>query len=683
MTIYYRGLSLSAHLLKLCLVLRKQFNQIAVIILLFSASSAAFSLPPYCDTIFFNGLITHSDGGRIKFGSNAQLLDAPFRFLMAANVTSDYDSEKWSCDYLFCAPYSTPVIEPLLIPPKGIFSKHDLIIHANKNKTLNGKKTGYGRVYVGPHATLSFSRAATGYTIDELNLYHKSTLKVAPGEYWINNLNLDEGGKIEVIGEGTAMFYVLNDVSIPTKFKINDKTREPAKLGIYSYKNLSFAKGSKTYAFIYSLGDIKLAERTKIVGGLIGKNIDLEPKSSVRFAQSSLQYLNFGTSCSGGPPTRDFTPPVIELDPFPYNTPASSITLSGKVTDPDNGIRWISSATLAVNYGEPKLLELDDEGRFSLVLPLTGTHNSFSIFAIDKSYNRTTINFTVRRESTLEFAINMDPYEFEQIRPMPISGVITTPEGTVIENAFIKTAQGNIALELVNNRFSLSLPIVRGVNEYLAVARDQHGNEISTQIYINGSSTPVVGQLRPLGKDDGPIRYYTGFIYSLWPLEDLSLSINNIPHELRQVSEGIYEFNTENLLHDGRNRLNFIITTPDGETYQEFDDFYSPDRIFLTVNEPLDPVEIEADTVTISGTLHIPYELIAKYITLVVTSDRFPGIEYLVETPTLNTTGNTEFSVEVPLAPGQNNLLVKVKQGSVDADPGPGVSQNPIRVFRN
>ncbi len=660
---------------------RRLFYPFTFVIFLLGLSPAAFSEPPYCNKIFTAGLLTHTEGSKVQFGRNAQLLGDDSYLVGASTVTSDYYSPKKSCDDYFCRAGTIDGIEPILIPQKDTFSTRDVVVHAHKKKILS-KKTAYGRVDVERNATLGFEPRASGYTIDELNLEHKSKLQLPAGEYWVGNLSLDEEGKIEVVGEGTAILYVINDASIPTKFRINDKTQDPAKLVIYSYGNLDFASHTKTHAFIYSLGDARFDKKTKTTGAVVAKNISLGTDSKVTFTADSMQNLNFNNICLGAPPSRDFIAPVIELDPFPYNTLESSVIISGKVTD-NNGPRWIESAYIYA-WPDNTKIPLDSDGRFSIELSLTSTA-SFTITATDKSYNSSSVPFTIRSETNLEFAIKMDYYEWQQYKPMPVSGVITIPEGRTIKEAFIETAQGNIPLQLVNNRFSLYLPFVRGYNEYRVVARDQDDNEISEIIYIDGLSVAVFEQVKIEGIAMlRPERKITGLLYTLWPLEDLAFSIDGVPQELKPVREGVYEFSTEIILPIGRNRLTFMVTTPEGNTYEEFESWYEPDRVFLSVDQTsIEDPDASPQVVQLIGYLHIPLELIREKLSLVVTSDRHPGIETPVSTPSLNETGSGSFSIGVPLEPGENNLLLKVKDGKEDVIVDVGVSQVEIQVIGN
>lgn len=662
---------------------RRIFYHFPFVILLLGLSPTAFSDLPYCDKFFTAGLSTHTEEGKVQFGRNAQLLGDNSYLVSASTVISNYYSPKKSCDDYFCRAGTLQNIVPILIPRKDTFSTHDVVVHSHKKKVLS-KKTAYGRISVERNATLGFAPRTSGYTIDELNLEHKSKLQLPAGEYWVGNLSLDEEGKIEVVGDGTAILYVINDASIPAKFNINGNTKDPAKLVIYSYGNLDFATRSKTYAFIYSLGDARFDKKTKTTGAVMAKNISLGADSKVTFTATSLQNLNFNNICSGTPPSMDFTAPVIELDPFPYNILASSIVISGKVTEPDNGARWLEGVFLD-EWDQDINIPLDNDGRFSIELPLTSTENGFTISARDKAGNSSSVNFTVRSEPNPEFAIRLDYFEWQLFKPLPVSGVITIPNGRTIKEAFIETAQGNIPLQLVNNRFSLYLPFVRGYNEYRVVARDQDDNEVSEMIYIEGLSAAVLDQVKIEGIGMlRPERKITGILYALWPLEDLAFSIDGIPQELKLVREGIYEFSTELMLSIGRSRLEFTVTTPEGNTFQEFESWYEPDRVYLSIDQTfIEDPDASPQILQLIGYLHIPLELIHKNLSVVITSDRHPGVETPVSTPGLNETGGGSISMGYPLEPGENNLLLKVKDGKEDVIVDVGVSQFAIQVFGN
>ncbi len=636
------------------------------ILLLFSIflSIPAFASLPFCSDIFPNGLSTHGEQTKVYFGRNAQLLNTFNFYIAASELTADYYSPKWTCGEKFCRRVDRDARASIRLTPKEGWSRHDVVALPNKKKTL-AKKSAYGRVTVLPHATLLFSPRAEGYKISELTLGHKSKLTISAGEYWITDLKLHEGSEIEVVGDGTAVLYITNALHIPKHVKINSKNKNPAALLVYSVNNLTLEPHSQIHAFFYTLGEASLEKKAKLHGAIAANSISLAPESSVIFTKNALQNLEFKHQCVGAPPTTDITAPVIELDPFPYITHEPSVTITGTITDPGNSLRWLQTVVLTIGTDAGIALEIDDEGKFSFELPLTQGENSFSIEATDQSPNRTLQRFTVWRDTELEFGIHLEPYE-GQIRSMPLNGIITAPEGTVIASAELQTQDGVIDLPLVNNRFMFYPPLKYEANEFVITARDSAGNEVSRAFSIWGagdaergpSFTEVIGF-------NGEIRYTTYF-YTLWHPYDNQVTFLNKEVTIKPLPNNLYELSTDIQLQDGVNRGHLSFSSPEGsyEYPYYFYVTYSPDRIYIGIDEW--PFDIPQSALALNGSVHIPLENIRDNMTLVAVNNRFPGVEYPINLPPWDDLGNARFSVDLPLATGVNELIIKLKKGNED-----------------
>lgn len=640
------------------------------ILLLFSISFSipAFASLPYCSDVFTNGLSTHGEQTKIYFGRNAQLLNTFDLYIAASELTADYYSPKRTCGEKFCRRVEREARASIRLTPKEGWSRHDVIVLPNKKKTL-AKKSAYGRVTVLPHAKLLFSPRAEGYKIDELTLGHKSKLTIAAGEYWITDFKLHEGSEIEVVGDGTAVLYITNDLHVPKHVKINSKNKNPGALLVYSFNNLALESHSQIHAFFYTLGEASLKKKAKVHGAIAANTIFLAPESSVIFAKNAVQNLEFKNQCLGAPPTIDITAPVIELNPFPYTTQETSVTISGTITDPGNGVRWLQTVVLAIGTDAGAALEIDDQGRFSFELPPTQGENSFSIEATDRSPNRTLQRFTVWRDTELEFGIHLEPYE-GQIRPMPFNGTITAPEGTVIASARLQTQDSVIDLPLVNNRFMFYPPLKYESNEFIIVARDSSGNEVSRAFSIWGpgevergpSFTETIGF-------NGEVRYTTYF-YTLWHPYDNQVTLLNKDIAVKPLPGNLYELSTDIQLHDGVNRGHLSFLSPEGgyEYPYYFYQTYNPDRIYIGIDFEIDQWQFDdpQKNLTVTGLVHIPLENIRDNMTLVAVNDRFPGMEYPINLPPWNDLGNARFSIDLPLATGVNELVIKLKKGNED-----------------
>lgn len=643
----------------------------------------AFAQLPYCSDYFKNGLQTHSDNSFIHFHYNAQLVNAAGRFLQTPNVEVNAWSQKRSCGEKFCENGGTPV-DGMNIPYLDFNSTDVLVVPSNQSVTLGANNlTTFGTITVEDRAVVTFAARPDPYLITRLQLGYKSKLRLPAGEYWVGQFNLEVEGRIDVIGEGTVTLYVIDSLWVPFNFQVNGNTKDPARLGIYTFSDSNYYTGSKAYAFIRTEGEVILNHKASIFGGVLGRFITLESESQVVFDPDALPRFTFGELCAGAAPVNDVIPPIIEIDySFANPTTNSQITVTGSVTDPGNPDHWITAAAVSVSSTATPLTLID--GQFSVNLALNPGINAFIFSATDGAENTARQVIYIWREDAAEFSIRLGPVEYPYPSPLLIlRGVITAAEGDVITHAFVTTPQGQIPLVLDNNKFTVELPVVVGDNDVSVTAQNQAGDEITEVVVLQGSSEVVFENIRSTGDMEEPERLVTGRVHSAWPAEQLILTIDEIPQPLTVVSPGVYAFAANINLTVGRNRIDFVVTTPTGEIFAvEFDDWYEPDRVFLYITTPeTDNTPVETDTLEIVGSLHLPSEYFGTGVDMVVISDRYPDEEF-AGLWLGNPGAGGEFSAQIPLAPGLNTLLVKAIRDGEDLVIQEGVSQIDIRVIR-
>ena len=649
---------------------------LGILLLLFIAP-VSFSATPYCSSIFQNGLQTHGIDGSINFGKNSRLVHPYGIRLNTPVITMDSTSTLKTCGKQQCSATGTPV-DGLSIDKKEFWPWQDIYAPDNQTTSIgSAQATSFRNVNLGTNATAIFVQNTQYYSIDKLALGSKSILRLPPGDYWVNQFFAQANAKIEIVGDGPVTLFIRDNFSLPLNFKINENTKDPSRISIYTFGSSDYGAGNRIWAFIRSEENATLKNKAQIYGGLLANTISLEGTSIVDFDADAVDKMSFNYFCSGYVPYVDVTPPQIDIV-HPGDTRDPQTTLTGTIRDPGG----IKKAIL--RYGDTELLLSLVNEKFSIELPLSIGDNAFHITAVDDEGNSATRDVYVLRQSIEGFGFLFDPYEtFQMSHYINITGTLNVPEGHTIKSAVAKTASGDIPLQLVDNKFSVTLPLKMGYNEYTFVAFDQYDNKTLEILQAGGleGAELVNVDIDPTWGDD-PIREITGEVHSLWPTETLVATLEGEALELIRVTDIISTFKKTITLSEGRNRFDVQIETPNGEsTFGEYDAWYEPDRITVYFDLEGYPVTTESETIVVSGSLHLPNELIGVVTGLVMTSDKLPGIEIPIDLIP-RTENNSTFSVEIPLAVGDNKLIAKAKKGNEDFIAELGWSQAELTVTR-
>jgi hypothetical protein len=253
-----------------------------------------------CRANFGNAAQVHSASGGINLGYNAQLLDTSSVILDSPIVRTNAGSSKPSCVSSDCTA-SGSAIPPLDIGPfKPSSGDQSLRLGYRDQTTLVGDSgQEFDQIRMGAESTLTFSVSNQDYRLRQLIVGYKGSLRLSPGDYWIENLMLGAESGIDVIGEGTVRLHVKNRLYVPWAARLNVDASGGDRLLIYAYDDLVFHSGSKTHALAYARGDVELQYAAKVTGAVTGATVDLLSSSSITFSPSAVAETQFGAWCSG------------------------------------------------------------------------------------------------------------------------------------------------------------------------------------------------------------------------------------------------------------------------------------------------------------------------------------------------------------------------------------------------
>lgn len=237
---------------------------------------------------------------------------------------------------------------------------------------------------------------------------------------------------------------------------------------------------------------------------------------------------------------------------------------------------------------------------------------------------------------------------------LTISGTVNDPvqAGSGIASVILKLATGEQRTAALNgNHYSVTIPLTLGLNAFVIEARDFANNLASLQASVKRISLPAIEFISPVDNSESTEASVSikARIFTAWPIEQVSVRLDDQPQDLVTVAEGAYGFESALVsLLPGLNTIVVRAQTPDGEVEKTLRVVYQP-LIDLTPPQiTVDPVSspLDSTSVTLTGKAIDFGQPISGIAT--VTASIGTGSFYSAEL------SGDNFSVSVPLSLGDN-----------------------------
>ncbi len=257
-----------------------------------------------CEAVFPTGLQSHTAGGQISFGLNAQLQGNPSNTLTVGKVSSSFLSWSKSCGSQNCSANGRQAAALALVVDSGTASTR-LRVDQGQTGTLGGDYLNeYQEVLVDSQGRLDVSSAFSSYRIKSLRLNADAVLNLTAGDYWIESLALGNAVRINVVGGGTARLFVKSGITFPRKTLVNSASAtqpgDAAQLFIYSGGDIRLESSSLVAALVYASNTLTF-DNAKLHGAASVGRATLGAGSSLVYQANALGSGNFAGICGDAP----------------------------------------------------------------------------------------------------------------------------------------------------------------------------------------------------------------------------------------------------------------------------------------------------------------------------------------------------------------------------------------------
>jgi len=251
-----------------------------------------------CQAGFPNGVQTHGNDGWIQMQHNAQIRNASDVVLPSPSVTVNPWSGNMSCVTSHCRA-SGDGLPPLELGAfKSASSDHRVQVGFRQELILgeNGRRD-YDSITTGSESVLMLSGDRPEFRIRRLNIGYHSDLRLAPGDYWVENLVLGANSSITVAGAGTVRLHVKDRLYVPFAARLNVASGNAAQLLVYGYKDAVLHTGSETHALIYVRNAAQLQFGSTVYGAVNAGRVSMLAESTLSYEPEAVAQADFGGWC--------------------------------------------------------------------------------------------------------------------------------------------------------------------------------------------------------------------------------------------------------------------------------------------------------------------------------------------------------------------------------------------------
>ncbi len=256
--------------------------------------------PSQCTAAFARGLQSHTVGGRIRFGLNAQLRDGVSAYLPASQVDNSFASFIRSCGTQDCQPSYTPAPAPQLPVFLKTGSNFNQNLGYGTTQIMDGSRSDWRRLKVAGMATARFTKPGV-YRLREVEVGYRGTLELSAGDYWIEKLTLASESRIVPVGAGTVRLHVAQSLELPWLARFNaeasGQARDPSQLLVLAEGNVVLGSNTMVSGFVYARGNLTQQYASQLIGGAVAANLSLETQALARQDLAALGKLDFGLLC--------------------------------------------------------------------------------------------------------------------------------------------------------------------------------------------------------------------------------------------------------------------------------------------------------------------------------------------------------------------------------------------------
>ncbi|TBV01909.1 hypothetical protein DNK34_20030 [Pseudomonas dryadis] len=182
----------------------------------------------------------------------------------------------------------------------GVSAEHDLRVGYLSTAEAGGSELNrYRDIDVDAGAALSFNARHQAYHIQRLSIGHGARVTLAPGRYWIGQLEMASDSQL-LVSDGTARVMLGSSLVLPFQASLNaapDRVSRPEALQLFVRGDLSQDTNTSVEALVYVEGDYRAAFSARLSGGLNARNAVIDNAAIIRTRMDAIGTLGWNYQC--------------------------------------------------------------------------------------------------------------------------------------------------------------------------------------------------------------------------------------------------------------------------------------------------------------------------------------------------------------------------------------------------
>jgi hypothetical protein len=242
-----------------------------------------------CLDYFPDPASSFSSSGAISFAPHSKLIGSDGS--IAFDISSD--NALASCDTQSCVSNGQTSLQLALPGFQNSTSSSDVTVALNQSESM--QQVDLDNLSLQSNSRIEVLGEDGTVRIDALSMLSNSSMLLSSGVYYINQLSMAAGARIEVKTNDKVVIYT-NSMSTGDSASLN-LNGSVEQLVLISYADIQIGTNNQVNGYLHAIGSIELDASAHIFGAINAMSAELGDGAKVSYRVANIEQANFNGSC--------------------------------------------------------------------------------------------------------------------------------------------------------------------------------------------------------------------------------------------------------------------------------------------------------------------------------------------------------------------------------------------------
>ena len=242
-----------------------------------------------CIDYFPDPASSFSSSGAISFAPHSKLIGSDGS--IAFDISSD--NALASCDTQSCVSNGQTSLQLALPGFQNSTSSSDVTVALNQSESM--QQVDLDNLSLQSNSRIEVLGEDGTVRIDALSMLSNSSMLLSSGVYYINQLSMAAGARIEVKTNDKVVIYT-NSMSTGDSASLN-LNGSVEQLVLISYADIQIGTNNQVNGYLHAIGSIELDASAHIFGAINAMSAELGDGAKVSYRLANIEQANFNGSC--------------------------------------------------------------------------------------------------------------------------------------------------------------------------------------------------------------------------------------------------------------------------------------------------------------------------------------------------------------------------------------------------